>query len=378
MLQPFPDHIDWSIQTQRLIAQAPYGGADVFECDQAARRIIGGDMESWYKEWRALAESTEALARKAFADGNTLTGRDRLCRASNYYRHADFFLPGLDPRKRESYEHVQACFREGIRYLTPKVEVVQVKCGNDVYDGYFCHTPAAAGGKRTPSVLLLGGADSLAEELYFWGVREILDRGISVLLLDTPGRGSSLRLKNIYTRPDYEVPVKAAIDYLSTRPEVDAERIGCVGVSMAGYYAPRGTAFEKRIKALVLWCACYDILDELYEWYPAIRGQIQWILGVDSDQAAREKLKDFNLKGIAKNITCPTLISHGDDDVVMNVSGAKRLYEEIGSTDKVLKVWGGAEGGSVHCNYDNWALSIPFMFDWLAKKLDATPAYLTK
>ena len=56
-------------------------------------------------------------------------------------------------------------------------------------------------------------------------------------------------------------------------------------------------------------------------------------------------------------------------DVVMRVDGAKRLYDEISSCDKLLKLWDGGEGGSVHCNYDNWSVSIPFMFDWLAKRL---------
>ena len=101
-----------------------------------------------------------------------------------------------------------------------------------------------------PGVLLLGGADSLAEELYFFGGSEIAERGMATLILDTPGRGSSLRLKNIYARPDYEVPITAAIDYLSARPEVDPDRIGCVGVSMAGYTSragPRSRSGSRRL-----------------------------------------------------------------------------------------------------------------------------------
>jgi len=138
---------------------------------------------------------------------------------------------------------------------------------------------------------------------------------------------------------------------------------------MAGYYTPRGAAFEPRIKALVLWCACYDILVDIYDWYPPIQEQIQWILGAADDDEARTKLRDFNLEGIAPRITCPTLISHGMSDMVMRVDGAKRLYEEISSTDKELKIWEGTEGGAIHCNYDNWGASIPMMFDWLAQRL---------
>jgi dienelactone hydrolase len=359
---------DWSIQTQRVIAEAAYGGADVFEVARTAQGIPPNDVEAWYAGWLKLAEGTEDAGQQALASGAAVTARQRLFRASNYYRHADFFMLGTDPRKRENYLRVSRCFKAAIALQMPPIEQIQVTCGSDIYDGYFCHAKNSAA-HPGPAVLMLGGADSLAEELYFFGGSEVVERGISVLLLDTPGRGSSLRLKGIVSRPDYEVPFKAAIDYLSQRPEVDSDRMGCVGVSMAGYYAPRGVAFEPRIKALVLWCACYDVLEELYEWYPPIRQQMQWIVGTDNDVDARKRLKDFNLKGIARNITCPTLISHGMKDVVMNVEGAKRLFHEISSKDETLQLWDGEQGGAIHCNYDNWSISVPLMFDWLAQHL---------
>ncbi len=368
MVDLFPGHPDWSIQTQRVIAEAAFGGGDVFECSRTAEKIKPGDQESWWQEWVGLARATEAEGRRALADGALVTGKQYLFRASNYYRHADFFLLGTDHRKREDFIRTQACFRDAAKLQTPKIEFVQVTCGTDVYDGYFLHPHDPAPGKW-PVVLMLGGADSLAEELYFFGGSEVAARGIAVLMLDTPGRGSSLRLKGIVSRPDYEVPVKAAIDWIEARPEIDRDRIGCVGVSMAGYYAPRGIAFEPRVKALALWCACYDILEDLYEFYPPIQLQMQWIVGAKDDAEAREKLKAFNMKGHAQNIKCPVLISHGEQDIVMDVKGAKKLFDEIGSKDKTLKLWSGSAGGAIHCNYDNWAAAIPYMFDWLQKKL---------
>ena len=138
-----------------------------------------------------------------------------------------------------------------------------MRCGNEEYDGYFCHPSQSKSGKW-PAVLFLGGADAYAEEIYFGG-KQMLDRGWAMLLVDTPGRGSSIYLKGIKTRPDYEVPGKACIDYLVSRPEVDPNRVALLGISMAGYYAPRVAAFEKRLKALVAWSGCYSILDDLYD-----------------------------------------------------------------------------------------------------------------
>src|ERR1044071_889937 len=116
-----------------------------------------------------------------------------------------------------------------------EIEVIRIHCGGEEYDGYFCHPEKPKPG-GWPGILYLGGADAYAEEIYF-SARPMLARGWAVLLVDTPGRGSSHYVKNIPTRPDYEVPARACMDYLVSRPEVDAKRGALVGISIAGDYA---------------------------------------------------------------------------------------------------------------------------------------------
>src|SRR3712207_7132279 len=43
-------------------------------------------------------------------------------------------------------------------------------------------------------------------------------------------------------RSDTEAWGAAAVDYLQARPDVDGDRIGIVGWSLGGYYAPRAAA----------------------------------------------------------------------------------------------------------------------------------------
>lgn len=45
----------------------------------------------------------------------------------------------------------------------------------------------------------------------------------------------------------------AAVDYLETREDVDRGRIGMMGWSLSGYYAPRAACYEKRFKLCVAW-----------------------------------------------------------------------------------------------------------------------------
>lgn len=363
----FPDHPEWTVQTQRLIAQAAHGGADYFDVARTVDRIRPGDPESWQAEWRRLGETAEARGRAAAGAGRQASAMRHFFHAGSYYRQSDFFLPGRDPRKRALFERSRACFLEAAGRHVPAVERIEAACGEDVYAGYF-HAPPAEPGSL-PAVLMIGGADSLAEELFVLTGPELARRGLALMLVDTPGRGSSLRLHGIPTRADYEVPVRAAVDCLVARPEIDPGRIGVMGISMGGYYAPRAAAFEPRFKAMALWCGCFDVLRDLYDFYPPIQGQMQWIAGVDGDAEAREIYAAFNLAGVAGRIACPTLISHAKGDALMDPRGAVELHDEISSADKELKLWEVDDGGAVHCNWDSLSFVLPYMLDWLAGKL---------
>jgi len=356
-------------QTLRLVAQAQQGGGDVFDIARTCSKIEPGDKEGWEQAWLQIAHSTEAKAKEALAAGRRWTAIQNFFHANQYYRMADVFLTyDQEQRKAECFRKAQENFRQAAKLHDPKIEVVAVRCGNEEYDGYFCH-PVKPARANSPAVLFLGGADAYAEEIYF-GARPMLERGWPVLLVDTPGRGSSIYLKGIKTRPDYEVPGKACIDYLLSRPDIDPDRIALVGISMAGYYAPRVAAFDKRIKALIGWSGCYSILEDLYNFCEHLQPIVWRLLGGVSDAEAKRLLKDYTMAGIAQNITCPTLITHGADDRLMSVEGAKRLFAEIGARDKTLKIYGDSDpAGRIHCSHDYWAHNVPYMLDWLEERL---------
>jgi dipeptidyl aminopeptidase/acylaminoacyl peptidase len=364
----FPNH-PFGGHTLRLVAQAQQGGADIFDIARAMKNVEAGDRDAWEREWLALALKTEARAEAALAAGHQRTAKQYFFHANSYYRMSDVLLTiAEEPKRAERFRKAQANFRAAAKLHEPRIEVVSVRCGSEEYDGYFCH-PANPKPGKWPAVLFLGGADAYAEEIYFGG-KQLLERGWAVLLVDTPGRGSSIYLKGIKTRPDYEVPGKACIDYLLSRPEIDAGRIALLGISMAGYYAPRVAAFEKRIRALVAWSGCYSVLDDLYEWCPHLQPVCQRLLGGVNHEEARERLNEFTMAGVAGNITCPTLITHGDKDTLMSVAGARRLFDEIGAKDKTLKIYDDPnDGGRIHCSHDYWAHNLPYMLDWLEERL---------
>jgi dienelactone hydrolase len=74
-------------------------------------------------------------------------------------------------------------------------------------------------------------------------------------MVEHPGTGGALRLHELPAVVDAERPGAACIDHLVGRGDVDADRIGIVGWSLGGYYAPRAAAFEKRFALCVAWSA---------------------------------------------------------------------------------------------------------------------------
>jgi dienelactone hydrolase len=358
-------------QTLRCVAEAQQGGGDIFDIARLAETVEDGDKAGWEKAWIDLAERIEKKAKDALAAGHTRSAYNFFMAANQYWRMSDvFLLIDREPEKKARFQKSQENFRAAAAISDPKIEVISVKCGDEEYDGYFCH-PANPKPGKMPVVFLIGGADAFAEEIYFSG-RQVLDRGWALLLVDTPGRGSSMYVKGIPTRADYEVPGRACIDYLFTRDDVDTDRIGLIGISMAGYYAPRLAAYDDRIKALVGWSGCYSILDHLYIHCEHLRPTCQRLLGGVDDATARKLLADFTMKDCAQNIRMPTLISHGADDHLMSVDGAKMLFDAIGAKDKTLRIIEVDEdkgGGAMHCSHDYWAHNVPFMLDWLEDRL---------
>jgi Esterase FrsA-like len=135
------------------------------------------------------------------------------------------------------------------------VECVEIGSPDGILPGYLI--PARAQGPA-PVVIFYSGLDVTKEILYAIIRDELTDRGIACLVVDTPGVGEPLRLRGVACRPDYEVPTTAIVDYLQTRTDIDPTRIGLLGISLGGYYAPRGAAYEHRITAVAAWGAVWD------------------------------------------------------------------------------------------------------------------------
>ena len=166
-------------------------------------------------------------------------------------------LAHSDPNRVPTYKRLLELAQKAFDLHSPNVSRVAIPYEGTTLPAYFSQRrprrrsrPGDRPGQRA------GLHQGAHVQLDHWA--ELAARGISCLMLDQPGTGEALRLQGLTARIDTEAWAGAAVDWLETRDDVDASRIGIVGWSLGGYYAPRAAAFEKRFALCVAWGANHD------------------------------------------------------------------------------------------------------------------------
>lgn len=332
---------------------------------EVAQRMKPFNLASWIQEWTRVAERNEQLAEKYAGEGFKVTANEYYLRASNFYREACWPMPVTEPRMLTLYKKMRETFDNAWKLTRPPFERVQVNYEGQMLDGYF-RKPNGPAGKKFPTLIAFQGADTMAEATIQNGGAYI-SRGMAYLALDFPGQGGALRLKDLHLPPDTERIAKAMIDYLVTRPDVDARRIGMQGISMGGYGTPRAASGESRISAALMSSGSSDLGRDLFDYYPPIQERVRWIIGARDLADARKKLAEYTLEGRANRIECPMLIGYSQDDRIMDPQGAFRLYQMATNSKREMVE------GTGHAQASNAggprAMRPPVIADWAAKHL---------
>jgi pimeloyl-ACP methyl ester carboxylesterase len=218
----------------------------------------------------------------------------------------------------------------------------------------------------------MGGLDSIKDEMWFMQARGALQRGVSVLMIDGPGQGGTLRRHGATTRVDYEVPVGRCIDYLETRADIDMSRVAVCGSSLGGFYAARAACYEHRLAAAISHGAIWSVQEVLGgpNESHGLASHFKWVFGADSMRGVYEKAAPFTLEGHLEKMRCPYLVLHGGHDVLA-VSQAGKVFEygRRHGVDVTLRLLTEDETGAEHCQHDNPTIGREVIADWLADQL---------
>ncbi len=315
--------------------------------------------EDWSPSWSALANEHEHMGEQAEASRDYESAGEHFLSAAMLYHFGKFMVVRFPSQLREGHENTVRVYRRGMPYYEHINERVEIPYEHGRVIPGILRRPW--GVRRPPVVILSPGLDSVKEELHAYST-DLLRRGIATLAVDGPGQGESEF--GLPLRPDYEVPAGYIINYLETRSDVDASRVGMLGISLGGFFAVRAAAAEKRLKAVVMLASGYN-LAEHFDRYPLLT-QDAFIHRTKSgdEVATRERLKAFTLEGSTQRITIPLLVIMGRKDRLFPPEDSERVAAEVGER---AELWMFDDGNHV-CN------NIPYKYrpqqaDWLRRQL---------
>ena len=276
----------------------------------------------WCSAWCVRAAVHEGLGRAALAAGFNLSAAQHLTTAAVSYHFAKFVFVADMNQMRAAHAKAVECRKLALPHLSPPGEYVRIPFQGKSFAGVLRRPPGTV---CPPIVVMCMGLDSAKEEMDSYESL-FLARGLATLAFDGPGQGESEY--DIAIRGDYEVAVKAVVDWLEARPDVDAGNTGLWGVSLGGYYAPRAAAFERRLRACIALSGAYD-LGDAWDGLPELTREtfrVRAHCGSESD--ARKVAATLSLKGVAGNIACPLYIVAGRLDRIVPWQDAERLARE--------------------------------------------------
>jgi len=374
--------MDWTFGF--LLGNTSNHGIEIGEAYYTAGRIKNGDAASWQAEWINMADRLAARAEKTLQAGHKVSAVRQMQRASYYYRAAIISMMPDDPRLRKVAGLSRSLLRKAGELMDPPLEYFEVPFEGTVLPGYF--RKADNSGKPRPTLFMIGGGETFAEDLWFHIAPQAFERGYNFITVDLPGQGL-LPWEGKYFRAAMHVPISAVIDYAIRRPEVDPRRFAAYGISGGGGFAPQAAMYDPRIRAVAVTAAVVDA-ERLFSTMPVATTTPEILEGFASFHrnvvrlvAFRWGVKMDNIPGlVAANrgftfdparIKVPVLLLVGAGEYADRE--VRRQQQEcmakLPNPKSRLIVTGFEDGASSHCIGENRSLMGEILFDWLDEVL---------
>lgn len=314
------------------------------------------------------AKHKEELARHADAAGHRQTALELYFAAVQDYQEAQHVIFQDDnSQKLLYYDHLTLCYDRVIELASYPIERIEVP-----WEGHSisCLLHLLPDRRKAPTVLFVPGMDLIKEAFPKAIDNAFIKRGLNCVVMDGPGQGISNIRKLRVTDDNYERAASAVINFMLTRPEVDANKIGVAGVSMGSHWGTRLAALDQRIAAVATASAAYGSKLPIFETAsPRFKQVFMYMSGVHDEVAFDAMAERMTCLGYGSKIHCPTLMVVGEYDQLCFLEDSLELYEEIAGPTEMwlledvshqiftLEGLGGLD-------------AMPVMVDWLIDALD--------
>ncbi len=364
-----------------ILGAAGNGGCEIGEAFAAAGAISDGDAQSWQREWARLAGLVAERGERSLAAGHEVSARDQFLRASYYYRAALVSMLPDDPRFKDFAGKSRGLLTRAGLLMQPRLEYVEIPFGGVLLPGYFRKSLSTAAPVKT--LVMIGGAETFAEDQFFYIARQAYERGYNFLTVDLPGQGLTPLSGHVF-RPAMHEPLRAVVDYALSRPDVDASRLAVYGISSGGGFVPQAAQHDPRIKAVVMNACVVDAhplvasmtpvvtaTPDVVKTFTTFHGNTvkiiawRWGLSMDNVPGLVEANRGFSFDPAKVTVPALALVGEGEYQGDETRRQQKLCLDGLPNPTKALVVAPMNEGASNHCVMENRSLVGQVVFDWL-------------
>lgn len=278
-----------------------------------------------------LKRAASAVSERCMADISTLEDWQR---QRPDLRQQVLSMLGLDPLPERSPLNIRVT--GVLEFPAYRVEKIVFESLPGLYVTGNLYLPKGVNGSKPCILYLCGhmphphGAKTLYQDRYLWYPAN----GFVCLALDpleygeVPGIHHGTHNLNMwhwlslgYTPAGVEVwNAMRAIDWLTTRPELDAERIGVTGISGGGVMSWYLSALDERVRAAVPSCSTYTIGSQAADW----------LVGGQCDCTFYPNIYGLDFPVIGALIAPrPLLITGGKKDPLFPPAGYHEVYRRV-------------------------------------------------
>ena len=349
----------------------------------------------WVGDDSMLTEMREAVAgvndyptfTKIILDlGEKALARHEVRKGAYYLRLAEFFLLTNDPRKLPTRQRFVDLLLEHLQ-IAPSA-YSRIPFGTGWLPAYRL-TPK----KPKGTLVVFGGFDSYIEE-WLPAALVFRDAGYDTILFEGPGQGAALELAHLPMSPEWEQPVKAVLDFF----RLDA--VTLMGFSLGGGLVIRAAAFEPRVRRVIAYDVCPNMLEfllrpvpppgreNLLEWFDSGNEDavntffanamaksllLDWAIqqgmhnaGVKTPYEMLKHYQKYETASISSRLTQDVLLMAGAEDHYIPVH---QLPDQIATLTHVrsltARLFTRAEHAQNHCQVGNMGLAFRIMIDWM-------------
>jgi esterase FrsA len=364
------------------VGQYPLIGLDPADVKDAFTSIHTRDKDEWAAGFMRVADRYMNEAKALEKTDPTKANADYI-RAWRLYSFGRWPIPA-SPGKQKSYEKAIEAYLAHARFLDPPLEIVRIPFEGKEIIGYL-RLPKNAQGP-VPLVLAVNGLDSRKEDLSE-SFGAILPFGVGYLAVDGPGTGQN----PIKVSEGAERVLSRVLDYISTRPEIDKNRVAMHGVSWGAYWATKMAIVERaRLKGASAQSPPIDTFfqkdflmnslignrEYLFDQVPALMAIFDNVTTLDQMAEVLPKMSLVK-QGLLGKPMAPMLILAGVKDTQVPISDIDLLLD---NGDVPKTAWINPQGGHLGRQVGVWPDPRIFkevIIPWLVRILEPASAQLS-